>query len=493
MTSKKQAKKPIGLKKLFKERSRTNVLAFLVILLSLGTVGLLEVVRPRRLPEIFEITGANQAYFEIEADNLIPGAGNPVNIDIYLTTSGQDFDAAVALVEWDANVFTYSSAVGALSAQFLSSFVADNQGRRALTHFAPSGDSPMNIASGQRTKFATLTLTANVISPNTTVRLSTAPGDVVVHFVNAAIDNSVDQSLADQSKLTIRFGGGEKIYLLEPQPSGNIEMPVSGPIDGYGINALLKDEHGNIIIDQSDFYYMWSIADPSIATVSASSFSSGCPYGIQSPCPNLHADIQGKKPGATTITAKAYKISLQKHVATAVFNLVVTPSLGPKTVNFKVKFQGIDSKPAIQVSQDIKIQLINNNKSLSGHDFFGSGDNGVYTSLNGVSLPSDYFVNPVYKVLVKGPKHRQMRFNNVDISSLEVDLAFKDLEAGDLPDPASGQDGQVDAYDMALVEQRLGSTKTEDLIVADIDLNGIINAGDIHYIHDTLSTKKDEY
>lgn len=145
-----------------------------IFLLLLGLAVILVSLPSKKLPEVFEITSACQVYFEIEtqADTSNISAGDEIYIDIYLTTSGEEFDAAVAIVEWDENDFSYQNATGLLSSQFLSSFVRDDQGLRALTHFAPRGDPPMRFGNGQRVKFAALTLRALVDNPNSEVRLS---------------------------------------------------------------------------------------------------------------------------------------------------------------------------------------------------------------------------------------------------------------------------------------------------------------------------------
>lgn len=94
-------------------------------------------------------------------------------------------------------------------------------------------------------------------------------------------------------------------YTLEPsEPS--ITIPVHLPNEGYGVNVLLK-KNGTLLLDQSDIRYDWQVSNGNSIQVYPNKFDNGCPYDIQSPCPNLNATILGRNPGKATITVFATK------------------------------------------------------------------------------------------------------------------------------------------------------------------------------------------
>jgi hypothetical protein len=119
-----------------------------------------------------------------------------------------------------------------------------------------------------------------------------------------------------------------------------------------------------------------------------------------------------------------------------------------------------------------------------------------------------------YSVLVKGPKHLQRKFciqNPTDRAEegfpyrclgagtiaigpdVTLDFASVLLQAGDLPGgTAGGQDGIVNAYDVSLVLNMIRNGQSEvagDLTIADMDLNGVVNAKDRSYLIETLEEK----
>lgn len=119
-----------------------------------------------------------------------------------------------------------------------------------------------------------------------------------------------------------------------------------------------------------------------------------------------------------------------------------------------------------------------------------------------------------YSVLVKGPKHLQRKFcaqnptdraeegfpyrclgaGTLSISNnTTLDFASVLLFAGDLPGGTAGaQDGIVNAYDVSLVLNMIRnglSRGAEDIRIADMDLNGVVNAKDRGYLVETLEEK----
>lgn len=174
-------------------------------------------------------------------------------------------------------------------------------------------------------------------------------------------------------------------------------------------------------------------------------------------------------------------------------NLCASPSPLVGELYFQVRFGGIDTRPANDSNQNVRVRIVEAANPANASQVTASlavDDNGIYSGF--VPLPAS-LQNRIVDLYLKGPKHRQLRFAQIDSGISQVfDLTARPLEPGDLPNPSGGQDGQVDSGDLGLVEQRLGSTSGADLGVADVDLNNVINAGDIHYVHDTLSTKQDE-
>jgi hypothetical protein len=93
----------------------------------------------------------------------------------------------------------------------------------------------------------------------------------------------------------------------------------------------------------------------------------------------------------------------------------------------------------------------------------------------------------VFDILVKGEKHQQIKFSNVTFGpNLSLDLSYRDLPPGDLPWSEIGQDKVVDLGDYQALISRMGSKEVNDLLVADLDYNGIINAQDRSLLLKTL-------
>lgn len=184
-----------------------------------------------------------------------------------------------------------------------------------------------------------------------------------------------------------------------------------------------------------------------------------------------------------------------------------TPAPGEANLQLKLAFQGIDRQRDDQV---VKIRI--KGPPGSGIDLWfndinaTSNSSGVYLTeeinLAGVSLGSNY------TIFVKGPRHLARRFCQDNQTSrctgqgqitLQRGLNLFDfsglhLEAGDLPDPAQGwqQDGVVNGHDLSLILERINSSDPDDLRVADIDLNGIVQTRDLSLLISTLGSKYDE-
>lgn len=205
-----------------------------------------------------------------------------------------------------------------------------------------------------------------------------------------------------------------------------------------------------------------------------------------------------------TITPQATNTPTPAPTATPVVTSTPTPTPLPNTpiLNFKVKFQGIDSKRA---DQRIKVTVIGNDISKPFEDVtVKADDDGVYSgsvALNQVPAGS-------YVLFIKGPKHlaKKLCKNNQEgrcgatdklslvIGNNDYDFSKTRLEGGDLPNPnnAMKQDGVVNSVDYELTKARLGSNSEENLRVADINLDGIVNTTDLTLLRNTLETKYEE-
>ncbi len=82
----------------------------------------------------------------------------------------------------------------------------------------------------------------------------------------------------------------------------------------YGVNVKLYNQNHQLVKDQADFYYQWSVmANPhqnyAIVYVTDYGMKNGCPYDIKAPCPNLHADLRAVHLGQARIQVEAYKLN----------------------------------------------------------------------------------------------------------------------------------------------------------------------------------------
>ncbi len=207
-----------------------------------------------KLSEIYEITGLNQAYFEIETDreNLI--LNEEVEIKVYLVASAnQSFDSAEVIVEWDEEKLEYVDSQGHLSnedgtvAQFFSMFVVGDQGRRILLHFAAEGEPAMVNETSEPVLFASLILKAREAYPQTAVAISSDyENDLGLHFLNTGLEaNAINQALADPEKLSVSFGARSP-GVGGPTSEGNIALQIK--FDGVPANnndINLPDEFRN--------------------------------------------------------------------------------------------------------------------------------------------------------------------------------------------------------------------------------------------------------
>lgn len=212
-----------------------------------------------------------------------------------------------------------------------------------------------------------------------------------------------------------------------------------------------------------------------------------------------------------------------------------SPTSGPTvdmTLDFKIKFQGVllsniadpnDNTQTVIVT--VIKQIADPTSNIGAQTVFSKQYTDISvtttgeTDANGIALwqgtvpLGQMEPSTAYSILVKGPKHIQRKFcttnptedaeggypyrclgaGTIQLAAGTNTLDFSGvlLQAGDLPG-SNGQDGVVNAHDVSLVLNMIRnglSTDPADLAVADMDLNGVVNAKDRSYIIETLEEK----
>jgi hypothetical protein len=111
---------------------------------------------------------------------------------------------------------------------------------------------------------------------------------------------------------------------------------------------------------------------------------------------------------------------------------------------------------------------------------------------------------------VKGPKHLQKKIcdaapsetsggtyhcgeGKINLKAGDNDLNLSGILmlVGDLPENGT-QNGIIDSYDTSYVRQHLQSTKADELAIADVNYDGVIDGQDYSLVLASLSIKYDE-
>lgn len=157
---------------------------------------------------------------------------------------------------------------------------------------------------------------------------------------------TVDAYLYDQFLSATNFSVTIKSENFTLEPSENVvETQIHRLNEGYGLNVkLLRD--GQLVYDQSDISYSWIVSQP-IINLSSYGMSDACPYGVNSPCPNLHADFKATKVGETQVNVTAYRFD--QAIAKARFNVIVEDAY---TIDF------IESQPILEKGIDYPFLVV---------------------------------------------------------------------------------------------------------------------------------------
>ena len=157
------------------------------------------------------------------------------------------------------------------------------------------------------------------------------------------------------------------------------------------------------------------------------------------------------------------------------------------SVDVKLLVDGVNSR-GIQFPVDVVVyNLATENVVFDGVVVVTSDDDGVF----GGTIPEVDFGgdDSVFDILIKGPKHRQVKFSSVLLSGVVFNLTDRPLPPGDLPWNNGEQDKVVNMNDYDALVSRIGSDDPIDLLIADLDFNGVINDLDRSLMLKTLASQ----
>jgi len=174
-----------------------------------------------------------------------------------------------------------------------------------------------------------------------------------------------------------------------------------------------------------------------------------------------------------------------------------TPIPGEVKVKFKVKFYGVDSKKPDQI---VKVKIGREETIIQKLEQvnLSANNQGIYESQM-IALSSAVIPETNYYLLIKGPKHLQVRFcqnsgqthpcskGKITFNSGENTLDFTGypLPGGDLPP----QDGVINALDAVVLINCLGENSSTCTNKADLNFDGIVNAIDINIMNNAIYTR----
>jgi hypothetical protein len=186
--------------------------------------------------------------------------------------------------------------------------------------------------------------------------LNSKDGRGKVHFENLHLQAFLDI----EHKPPSEFG-----YYIEKKPVENIEVTLSGPSYGYGVNAILRDSNDQVVNDQSQFNYVWTSLDTTILTVSPQSI---CLYGVSLPCPMSNAQMSFHKIGTTKVKVQVMNASNQE-VASEEFTFVVKQKSADLNRDGKVNLMDYSILTSQFMRTDYPISDINADGKVNLMDF----------------------------------------------------------------------------------------------------------------------------
>lgn len=184
---------------------------------------------------------------------------------------------------------------------------------------------------------------------------SSIKGDLTLVPINSNLDAEIScQQCQIGSFLTRNITPSEQGYILEPLiglPEGKIITITNDPMVGYGVNVLLKDKQGNIIKNQQNMEYQWSVSNSEIIKIFPDTLelNGACVYGINPPCPLNHVDISGINPGQATIKVQVLDRETNLVLASTSFPVkVISSQKEPQPEKCAIKGEIIKKDQAIK-------------------------------------------------------------------------------------------------------------------------------------------------
>ncbi len=118
---------------------------------------------------------------------------------------------------------------------------------------------------------------------------------------------------------------GYYLEILIGLPLGEDVSLTTNPNDGFGVATLLHDKNNDTVTSQEQFEYIWEAENPSIVSVKYGGIyqQNGCAYGINKPCPNSYAFLEGKQAGKTKVKVTVFRKIDKVVIATKSINVSV--------------------------------------------------------------------------------------------------------------------------------------------------------------------------
>lgn len=152
-----------------------------------------------------------QAFYEVEMDKKNVREGRFFDLFLYLTTSGEAFDAAAVVLEWNPQEFKFDRSLKndlPGNETNLDTFVNNSQGRRIFSKFVINLEDRSNlmvIPANQRTLFYTVRFKALVEKPVTPIKISRVASNASLHFIDNDEENSVNQGLTSDANNMVYY------------------------------------------------------------------------------------------------------------------------------------------------------------------------------------------------------------------------------------------------------------------------------------------------
>jgi len=174
-----------------------------------------------------------------------------------------------------------------------------------------------------------------------------------------------------------------------------------------------------------------------------------------------------------------------------------TPPPGEVKIKFRVKFEGVYDKKG---NQNVRLKIGKDQAILQelSDVILTSDDQGVYESPL-LTLSSAVTSGSNYYILIKGPKHLQVKFcqnsgqsrpctnGMISLNNGEniLDFTGYPLPGGDLPP----QDGIVNAMDAVAMVNCLFDSSSQCINKADLNFDGAVNTMDINIMNNTIYSR----